>query len=92
MQLSEEFLGEPNIFYSELLVSIINKNIWQITECDECMELLLSRKNSIMNVVECVVKVVKTLVVEESVVTIQQLYLTTTTLKSLNNSKWTGSV
>lgn len=67
--LSEDTLSNPAIFYPELLTRIIKKGIWQIPECDESMELLLSRKNSLLNVVDCIVKVVRTLVLEETILT-----------------------
>ena len=89
--LSDESLSNPAIFYPELLARIVKKNIWQVAECDECLELLLSRKNALPNVVECIAKLVRALVLEEALFSTQQLWLTIQTLKSLSNSKWNGS-
>lgn len=86
-QLSDEILTDSSIFYAEMIAKIIRKNIWNIQDCDECLELLLSRKNYINNIIDLVIQLLRILIIDEQIVPQQKMSLTIETLKSLLNSK-----
>ncbi len=71
--LTDEILSNNQILNGELFMRLIKKNVWQMNECDECMELLLSRRNNIENVVNSVIRLIRIVIIEEQIGNITNL-------------------
>lgn len=58
-------MNDGGIIYAELFGKLVKKNIWQIQDCDECLEYLLSRKNYLNNIPELVIQFIRISVIDE---------------------------